>query len=312
MAAYRAETKLVQLVDPRFARDEDEGRRLIKEAWTRATVGEVPLDDVLRVFGGVDAKKNGWFLGGSVEAGYRLDLNDCLTARVQGGGSMIAYDGLSKSDTDSGYLSAGADATICDCFSVHLDGRFSHYWIDGRNYSNVWTVAPSGTVRWQDWTSTTLAYAFSNDIVFREPSLNFVDADTHTHAVTLSQYVKVPCTRLVVTPYLQYAWVESDGSEFRHEALSARITLRHPLVCGIDAVAGFDYRRAWYEERSIFSGDFSEDRDDNVYGFSAHVERRFGEHAMVFVEGSWSTHDSDVLFYDYQRDVYTFGVELGF
>lgn len=32
MAAYRAETKLVQLVDPHFARNEDEGRRLIKEA----------------------------------------------------------------------------------------------------------------------------------------------------------------------------------------------------------------------------------------------------------------------------------------
>lgn len=32
MAAYRAETKLVQLVGPHFARNEDEGRRLIKEA----------------------------------------------------------------------------------------------------------------------------------------------------------------------------------------------------------------------------------------------------------------------------------------
>jgi len=32
MAAYRAETKLVQLVDPHFGRNEDEGRRLIKEA----------------------------------------------------------------------------------------------------------------------------------------------------------------------------------------------------------------------------------------------------------------------------------------
>lgn len=268
-------------------------------------------DDTLISRGG-DARKDAWFASSYLEAGYRLDLSEDLDVSLRAGGSRTTYDNLARANTDSTFGGLGASCRLSDTLSAHLAVQMSEFWIEHDEYSTSWSLSPYLVCRWTDWTRTLASYSYSNTEVSRGKSSTAVDPDSEAHVALLSQSIQFPGTEISVQPVVSYLWNEADGREFRYESLTAGITVVHPILWEIEGSAGFSYTRADHGERSAFSPGRTEARNDDVSTFTVRLERPIGSHFTVFVSARWSDHESNVDFYDYQRNTYALGVEFGF
>lgn len=266
-------------------------------------------DDTQIAFAG-DRRKATWHWGVAAGGSYRIDLGRGLDLRLAAHGARTVYDNLARANTDEAAVSVTAGWRASERVAAHLEASLDHTEFGYDPFQTGLAVSPSVTVREFDWLTGRVEYRY----LTREISQAFVsalDPDGHTHTVSVRQSARVPGCDLRLDLAYSHVWSVTEGSEYDYDSDSVSLAATHPIVWGIEGTTRAGYTAADYDQPSALDP-AGEERDDDVVTLQLVLRRSFGEHWTVYLSGTMVDHESDADVYDYDRNLWGWGVEHRF
>jgi len=282
--------------------------------WQRAFGGfdtnAIALGNDTQIASTGDRRKATWYGGVAAGGSYRIDLGRGVDLLLAAQGARTVYDNVARANTDEASIALTGGWRASDRLSAHMEVSLDHTEFGYDPYQTGLGVAPSLTLRELDWLTGQVEYRY----VTREISPGFasaLDPDGHAHSATLRQSARVPGSDLRLDLVYAHVWSVTEGREYDHGSDAVSLAATHPIVLGIEGTARFGYTAAGYDEASVLDS-AGEERDDDVVTVQVVLRRSFGEHWTVFVSGTIVDHESDVDVYDYDRNLWGWGVEHRF
>jgi tetratricopeptide (TPR) repeat protein len=281
-----------------------------------------------------------WSLG--ITAGVEYDSNPTiagrpLTKRKDGRGvyriraSYLLYEDERYSATAGydGYLSSHFDETFVDLMthvgylttsadfdpvSFNLRYDYAYTWIDAfntRKFRELHRVTPSVSYRESDWGFSQLYYQFHEEDFKR--SLPFLtgttlDRDGQRHVVGFNQFLFPGSYLPEFMPFTYFRigalgdFLNTDGTEFDYDSWEFSVGFGAELPGEVDLSVLYRLTDRDYQQTSIFSAP-PERRDDLQSRVTFELNKAFGPHWQFAIAGSFTFNDSDVILYDYDRDI---------
>ena len=146
-----------------------------------------------------------------------------------------------------------------------------------------------------------------NDYV--EPPLVSVDDRDSTEIDSYISWVWLFKKDAFFNLRLQYINSDADGINWDLRGKKASVNLAIPLLETLKLqLSG----QAFYEDYKNVNTWFAIGREDHTYNFSTGLSWEFNKQATLITQYTKIRDDSNIAIYDYERDLYTLGVEYRF
>jgi len=257
-----------------------------------------------------DRRRDAWFGGVAAGGWYRIDLSDAFDVVLSAEGSRTVYNEIARANTDEARLGVGADWRASERVAAHVEVTLDHTEFGYDPFQTGLTVAPSVAVEETGWLTGRVEYRY----VTREVSPAFgpvLDPDGHANEVAVRQTARVPGTNLRLDLLYEHVWSVTEGKEFDYGSDGVSFAVSHPVAWGIVATGRVGYVTAGYDHASV-ADPAGEHRDDDIWTVQVGLRRSFGEHWSAYVSGTMVDHESDVDLYDYDRNIWGWGIEHRF
>jgi Tfp pilus assembly protein PilF len=242
--------------------------------------------------------------------------------------ATAGYDGYLSSHFDEtfvdlmthvGYLATSADF---DPLSFNLRYDYAYTWIDAfdtRKFRELHRVTPSASYRESDWGFSQLYFQFHEED-FKRPfriappnptiSATALNRDGQRYVVGFNQFLFPKSYLPEFMPFTYFRvgalgdFLDADGTEFDYYSWEVSVGFGAELPGEVDLTVLYRLTDRDYRNRSVFSTPVgSKERDDLQSRITFELNKAIGDHWQVAIAGSFTFNDSDVMLYDYDRDI---------
>jgi Tfp pilus assembly protein PilF len=247
--------------------------------------------------------------------------------------ATAGYDGYLSSHFDEtfvdlmthvGHLTTSANF---DPLSFNLRYDYAYTWIDAfntRKFRELHRVTPSASYRESDWGFSQLYFQFHEEdfkrslIVLVAPPagvpLTALDRDGQRYVVGFNQFFFPGSYLPEFMPFTYFRigalgdFRDTDGTEFAYDSWEFSIGFGAELPSEVDLTVLYRLTDRDYRHDSAFSAPplpppSAHNRDDLQSRVTFELNKAFGDHWQVAIAGSFSFNDSDVPYYDRDRDI---------
>jgi tetratricopeptide (TPR) repeat protein len=283
--------------------------------WSLAVTAGLEYDSNPTIAGrGLTKRKDGRGVY-RIRASYLLYEDDRYSATA-------GYDGYLSSHFDEtfvdlmthvGYLSTSANF---DPVSFNLRYDYAFTWIDAfdaRKFRELHRVTPSVSYRESDWGFSQLYFQFHEED-FKRPLFNgALDRDGQRYVVGFNQFI---FPRSYLPEFMPFTYFrigalgdfrDTDGTEFDYNSWEFSVGFGAELPGEVDLTVLYRLTDRNYRHNSVFSTLVppppAHDRDDLQSRITFELNKALGDHWQVAIAGSFTFNDSNVMLYDYNRDI---------
>jgi len=250
-----------------------------------------------------------------VQGSYRLYEDEHYSATA-------GYDGYLSSHFDEtfvdlmthvGYLTTSADF---DPVTFNLRYDYAYTWIDAfdtKKFRELNRVTPSASYRERDWGFSQLYYQFLDEDFKRPLLAGPLDRDGTRHVVGFNQFLFPGNYVPAFLPFTYFRigalgdFLHTDGSEFSYDSWEFSAGFGAELPGETDLTVLYRLTDRDYRHDSIFSTPGppppAYKRHDLQNRVTFELTKALGDHWQVAIAGSFTFNDSNVPFYDYDRDI---------
>jgi len=262
-----------------------------------------------------------------IQASYLLYEDEHYSATA-------GYDGYLSSHFDEtfvdlmthvGYLTTSADF---DPVSFNLRYDYAYTWIDAfdtRKFRELHRVTPSVSYRESDWGFSQLYFQFHEEdfkrsllVLINPPPPPGIPAtalnrDGQRYVVGFNQFF---FPRSYLPEFLPFSYFrigalgdfrDTDGTEFAYDSWEFSVGFGAELPGEVDLTVLYRLTDRDYRHNSYFSSPTppppTYDRDDLQSRITFELNKALGDHWQVAIAGSFTFNDSNVMLYDYNRDI---------
>ncbi len=239
--------------------------------------------------------------------------------RLSGDYKAIAHEKGSLTAGFDGYWSFQVDETLVNLGvynpwisggynigSVRLGLRYDYAFtfIDtDEKFLSLNRVTPSVSYREEDWGISYLFYQYNNSNFLRDLVVpETFDRDGDRHVAGFNQFFFLPAPYTYVRIGAAGDWDRTDGTEFSYDGVEATVGAGYDLDYDISFNWLFRFNYRHYQNQSAFS-DPPIKRDDFRYVLTVEIAKAITEHLSVSLGGAFTWNNSDVPFYQYDRQV---------
>ena len=198
----------------------------------------------------------------------------------------------------------GTYRTSVSRYPLQLRLRAQYQWAGlGESYdyySTIWRLLPSAFLQENNRSITELNYAIASEN-FAKPGEGPLNRNNLSDQILLAQYLGFFQNRAWLKVGARLMMVNADGQEYDSNRYAGLVELRCPPWKKAEVLGGFQY-----EYRDYFRS--SGNRRDEVLVYSLRLDQEIVKHLSAYVSADWSTYNSTLQPFDYQRDIYTVGV----
>ncbi len=228
--------------------------------------------------------------------------------------STIYEDSLDEADLLDHYWYADYQRRLTEDWfaSMRISNQYTN--IGGNSFRNAVTLRPAVSHRFCDWFTAELAYAFSTNEYFF-PTSAAADRDGETHAIAITGYFSIPETELTGRVGYSHGFYATDGSDFDKDSDTVFIGLAHPLPWDFHLSVYYSHVFDDYDNPNSFS-EAGVTRDDDIDAVSVELTRPvpfFGDlNARAYFRYDYINDDSNIAEFDYEQNIYSFGMTVDF
>jgi len=218
------------------------------------------------------------------------------------------HDDLASFDQNQFSGSTYVEHWVSDRIGIAAAGAVSKLWISGDETRDSWDLGPSVYVVEAFWTRTRVFYDHQNNEYFLALT-DAQDVDSEIDTVGLSQEAYIPGTELRVALGYSHSFQDADGDDYDAEFDRVSVLVAHPIVWQIRGTATFSYAHGDYEnDNSRDPGPDARDDDTCVYGIR--LDRPITGWMSAYASATWVDGESNLGVFDYDRNIYSVGVEF--
>jgi tetratricopeptide (TPR) repeat protein len=255
-----------------------------------------------------------------IRGSYRLYEDQRYSATAGYDGYLSSHFDESFVDlmTHVGYLSTSADFNPVT-FNLRYD--YAYTWIDAfdtKKFRELHRVTPSASFREGDWGFSQLYFQFYEEDFKRPLLTGSLDRDGQRYVVGFNQFFFPGSYLPEFMPFTYFRigalgdFLESDGNEFDYDSWEFSAGFGAELPGEVDLTVLYRLTDRDYRHNSRFSVPVSLQaplpptaykRDDLQSRISFELNKALGDHWQVAIAGSFTFNDSNVMLYDYNRDI---------
>ncbi len=292
------------------------GRRLRPERWWYVFGAIEGGHDTNPVSIGHDALVEGslanqptWFLQLQGGLGARIVNRERTYWGVEARHLTNWHDELSKFDLNQFSGSTYFEHWINDWLGFGLSGSFSPLWVGGEEIRDTWSVSRSAYLVEAYWTRTRLHYDFQNSEYTLDGLTDAGDPDASLHTIGVSQEAYVPGTDLRLVLGYSHSMQHADGNDYDADLDRVSFLASHPVAWEIRATATFSYAYGnYHHDNSRDPG--TDDREDDSLIYGIRLDRPVTDWMSAYVGATWIDGESNLGVFDYDRNLYTAGLEF--
>ena len=235
------------------------------------------------------------------------------------------HDDLSQYDVDSHSVALFPSRIIDDVSKVGVALRYNHTWVDGDEYLGMATVTPTYTrnIGKKHTIQSYLSYAAKDFVTNTSAGVEDRDADVYSASVSWFSFFKQD--RGLFVPFMEsfelsafgenegyfnllyeFSKEETDGSNWEYIGNKIGVIYLIPLLQNAKLRLAGDVK---YEDFTNIHTVFLKERRDIIYGASCLLFYKFHENVDLQLLYSYRRDDSNIGIYDYDRNVYSIGIE---
>lgn len=250
-----------------------------------------------------------WFLQLQGGVGARIVNRERTYWGVEARHLTNWHDELSKFDLNQFSGSTYFEHWVNDWLGFGLSGSFSPLWVGGEDTRDSWSVSRSAYLVEAYWTRTRLHYDFQNNEYTLDGLSNASDPDASLHTIGISQEAYVPGSDLRLVLGYSHSMQHADGNDYDADFDRVSFLASHPVVWKIRATATFSYAYGnYHHDNSRDSG--RDDRDDDTHSYGIRLDRPVTDWMSAYVGATWIDGESNLGVFDYDRNLYTAGLEF--
>ncbi len=234
----------------------------------------------------------------SVDAGYSL--------------AGVAYEGgLSEFFQIDHYLYGRYRRKITDVVTatLRLADQFSQF--DGRGFRNQVTLRPA--LEWRQATNALAEFAYTagfNAYLF-DATVPAQDRDGTSHTLSLLQHVACRKGAVRFRAGYSHEFNNADGGDYDFDSGAFVIGTNMRLPAELRLDLSFRYTAFDYDNPNSNNG-FTAARDDDLSQVSVYLSRRVDARTTIYFRFDYTNNSSNIAVFDYDREVFRFGVILRF
>lgn len=178
--------------------------------------------------------------------------------------------------------------------------------LDGHSFHNTFSTRPSISFKEADWARTELAYLYSHENRLLDTTPVF-DLDGHSHSVSLTQFFTLPNRKTAFRIGYLHTWDDRDSGDYdlRSNRVFAGVRHAFPFKITVDLFYSHAFDR--YRELNSFTN-FQERRSDDLDYVDFYISRPVNKYLSIYGNFQYTTNDSNIPFFDYER----YGATVGF
>jgi len=274
----------------------------------------VGLGNDLPLPGGISDQGSG-YVALDLGAGYRWTPTPESFVSVGYGLRAAHFFDLSAFDSDEHTLTAEYARRILPRLAGSLRGFFEYLQADGDAFRRRAGVRPSLVYRWAESSLTELAFTYADDD-YKFTSLNpFQNRDGQSYGLSVYHRFAPPVEGMSVTLGAFATRNQSDGSDFDFDALGVLGSVGYQLPWhGLESEVALSVARNDYDNPNSLAGPagFAFSRDDDVLQFNVVLRLPVHQGVTAYARYDYRRYDSNVIFYDFEQNVVSAGLNMRF
>lgn len=292
-------------------------RRAAEEKWwfLRAGVGggfdtnPLSLGDTL--VDGSLARRGVWFLEGYLSAGARIVRTEDSAWHVEVGHVTRWHDELASFDQDRCRVSTQFEHWIRPWIGFSVAGGATTLEVGPRDTRDTWSAGAGVWLVEGTWTRTRLGYQHVQHRYFLDDLPPAQDLDGELDTIGVEQEAYVPGTSLCLRLGYAHTAQATDGDDHDADLDLVFLQASHPVVWGIRATATTSFTFGDYHHGNSRDAEGS-DREDDTWVGTLRLEKPLCDWSTVYLQATIVDGESGVDAFDYDRNTYAAGIEIGF
>ncbi len=248
-----------------------------------------------------------------------LDFSAHYSFYVSDHNDLSAYDVMSHS------IALFPSRILDDVSKAGVALRYNHTWVDDDEYLGMATISPTYT-RYIGKKHTLQSYISYSAKDFLTPtSAGVEDRDADVYSASISWFSFFKQDRSVFVPFMEsfelsafgenegyfnllyeFSKAEADGANWEYIGNKFSAIYLIPLLQNAKLRLAGD---AQYHDFTNTHTTFNKERRDIIYGFSSLLFYKFHENIDLQLLYSYRRDDSNIGIYDYDRNMYSIGIE---
>ncbi|GEM_PF-4110886 len=255
------------------------------------------------------ANQPSWFLQLQGGVGARIVNRERTYWGVEARHLTNWHDELSKFDVNQFSASTYFEQWLNDWLGFGLTGSFSPLWVGGEETRDTWSAGPSAYLVEAYWTRTRVYFDFQNHEYTLDGVTVAGDPDSSVRTVGVSQEAYVPGSELRLALGYSHSAQHADGNDYDADFDRFSLLAAHPVAWKIRATATFAYSHgSYHHDNGRDSG--RDDRDDDTFTYGIRLDRPVTDWMSAYMGAAWIDGESNLGVFDYDRNLYTAGVEF--
>jgi tetratricopeptide (TPR) repeat protein len=260
------------------------------------------------------SEKGSPFINSSVDGQYfwPLDSNDHVSIGYNF--SSVFYSNVTASDSINHEWRVRYDRTVDREWSASLLVTDDFSQIGNKDFRNRVQARPSAVYQIADQSIVEFAYAVAVSDYFRPNTVAAQNRDGHSHTFSASSSFTVPKTDLRTDLGIFGGFDETIGNDFDSSHYGLTLGGSHPLLWKIQGGIFYTLRFEQYNHLNSVAGanGFTFARDDRSDAITIQLSRPVLDWLTLTFQYQYYHLESNILFYTYSQDIFSFGAKAIF